>query len=301
MENQRLRVYNRAREGFLSLEVVVVDTTTEPLKRLLEDLDVKGGTGIWLMPYRGIPSAPGMTPFDLIYLDQDHRIVQEVESYPSPESKPLNPQTASALVLPPHTIFASQAVTGDQLEFRDAAEMRSQGEDGSSSSLSADRSRQLRLAIQKLDEEEAESPDQEKGSLMTRFLRWLNANPSDRRRGNRHPLPGLVAYHWTGGAPKAYHLGDISHSGLYLLTEDRPFPGTILLMTLQITHSDGDIPGNSIAVRTKVVRWGVDGVGFEFVLSMSADPQGGGVRTENEADRKTLDEFLKQLQLPKER
>lgn len=61
MGPRKLRVYNRAREDFLSLEIAVVDTTAEPLKKLIEDLAVEGG-GIWLTPYRGIPSAPGLPP-----------------------------------------------------------------------------------------------------------------------------------------------------------------------------------------------------------------------------------------------
>jgi hypothetical protein len=108
----------------------------------------------------------------------------------------------------------------------------------------------------------------------------------------------LVAYHWTGGAPKAYSVGDISRSGFYLLTEERPFPGTIMLMTLQIESSDGDKPGNSIAVRTMVIRWGDDGVGFAFVFAMSSDSKSRATSPENGADRKSMEQFLKRLNLP---
>ncbi len=113
MGPQKRRVYNRAREDSLSLAVVVVDTTTESLKRLIDDLAVEDGTGIWLTPYRGIPSAPGLPPFDVVYLDEDQRVAQAVESYPSPEAKPLYAQAASALVLPAHTVFASHTRTGE--------------------------------------------------------------------------------------------------------------------------------------------------------------------------------------------
>jgi hypothetical protein len=126
METQKFRVFNRSRERFLSLEVSVVDTTSEPFKMLIEELAVHADIGLWLKPYRGIPAAPGLPPFYLVYLDKDYRVVQEVESYPSPEVKPLNPRTASALVLPARTIFASQTLPGDQLEFSvadDAEEM----------------------------------------------------------------------------------------------------------------------------------------------------------------------------------
>jgi hypothetical protein len=327
METQKFRVFNRSRERFLSLEVSVVDTTSEPFKMLIEELAVHADIGLWLKPYRGIPAAPGLPPFYLVYLDKDYRVVQEVESYPSPEVKPLNPRTASALVLPARTIFASQTLPGDQLEFSvadEAEEMERRRQvlssrsgpgsvaqrkesaaeeptpkDGSAPTLSDGRSGRLQRAIQTLAEKEAEFHARQKGSLKTRFLRWLNSEPSDRRRASRHPLPGLVAYHWTGGAPKAYHIGDISDTGFYLLTEERPFLETIVLMTLQITGSDGENPGDSIAVRTKVVRWGADGVGLAFVLSRPPDSMSSATRPENGADQKTLEEFLKRLNLPR--
>jgi hypothetical protein len=296
------------------------------MKELIEDLALNSDAALWLTPYRGIPAAPGMPPFDILYLDEDHRVVQEVESYPSPEVRPLNSRTASALVLPPHTIFGSKTLPGDQLDVRavgeaDEVECRRQllssrsgqgsvarrkesaveeptPKDGSAPTLSDDRSGRLQRAIQTLGEKEAEFHARQKGSLKTRFLRWLNSEPSDRRRARRHPLPGLVAYHWTGGAPKAYHIGDISDTGFYLLTEERPFLETILLMTLQRTGSDGENPGDSIAVHTKVVRWGADGVRLAFVTSRPTDSMSGDSRPENGGDQKTLEEFVKRLNLP---
>jgi hypothetical protein len=313
MEAPKFRVYNRSRESFLSLAVAVVDTTVEPLKKLVEDLAVQSEFALWLKPYRGIPAAPGMSPFDLIYLDEFYRVVQEVESFPSPETRPLKAKTASALALPAHTIFASQTKPGDQLEFRqmDDAELmereraavegpgagETSGKDGAPATDS--RSGRLQFAAQKMDASEAEYLATQRGSLKTRFLRWLNSQPSDRRIATRHPLPGLVAYHWTGGAPKAYHVGNLSESGFYLLTEERPFPGTIVLMTLQRTDTTGENPGDSVAVRSKVVHWGADGVGLEFIFAASADSRSRMAQPDNGADQGTLNAFLKLLDLPK--
>ena len=59
---------------------------------------------------------------------------------------------------------------------------------------------------------------------------------------------------------------DASATGLYLLTENRWPLGTLVMMTLQRTDtSDGTFDG-SIEVQLKVVRWGSDGVGLQFVL-----------------------------------
>ncbi|MFZ0747213.1 MAG: hypothetical protein WAM85_22610 [Terracidiphilus sp.] len=113
------------------------------------------------------------------------------------------------------------------------------------------------------------------GSVKDRFMRWLDADrteppelgPTDRRRSRRHALPGLVAYYFTGGSPRAHKIGDISDTGFYLLTEERWIPETVMRMTLQRTGTKGDNPNDAITVISKVVRWGADGVGYEFVLS----------------------------------
>ena len=322
-EPKRLRVYNRARESFLSIEVTVVETTSEPLKKLIQDLAGKDNSALWLTPYRGIPAVPGLPPFDLLYLDEEHRVIQEVESYPNPNVKPLSIPPASALVLPAHTIFGSRTLSGDQLEFRDVAEggeiehgfklltrpagavpvapasdasanISSSQPAASPAPQSEDRSRKLQLAIKRL--EEADDEAEKKQSLITRFLRWLVPDPYDRRGSGRHPLQGLVAYHWTGGAPQAYHVANVSDSGFYLLTEERPFPGTVILMTLQRTDISRGIP-DSIAVNSKVVRWGPDGVGLELVPSRIIDPQSGSTPVGNGADRRALAEFFKRLNL----
>ncbi|HEU5350758.1 MAG TPA: PilZ domain-containing protein [Terracidiphilus sp.] len=132
-------------------------------------------------------------------------------------------------------------------------------------------------------------------SLKTWLQNWLS---SDRRRSLRQPLPGLVAYYWTGSTPRAYQISDISSSGFYVLTEERWFPGTLVLMTLQRTDSLGKNVDDAISVQTKVVRWGSDGLGLAFVLARSADPGDLYATRENGADRKTLERFLERLSEP---
>lgn len=132
-----------------------------------------------------------------------------------------------------------------------------------------------------------------KGGKPNSFKTWLqNWLSSDRRRAHRQPLPGLVAYYWTGSAPRAYQIADISSSGFYLLTEERWFPGTMVLMTLQRTDSGGQNLDDSIAVQSRVVRWGSDGLGLAFVLSTSTN---GEALREHGADKKTLERFLARL------
>jgi hypothetical protein len=59
----------------------------------------------------------------------------------------------------------------------------------------------------------------------------------------------------------------MSTSGVYVVTEDRWYPGTLVLITLQKAAGDADAQLlRSIGVQSKVVRSGPDGVGFTFVF-----------------------------------
>lgn len=135
---------------------------------------------------------------------------------------------------------------------------------------------------------------EEKPSIKLRLLRWLFQVPAsaDRRREERLPAPGLVAYYWTGGAPKAYQLGNVSQNGLYLLTEERWLSGTRIVMTLQ-KRSGGEAGSGEISrVESEVVRWGDDGVGCEFVQSGFVDLNTGEVVEHRKFDQKAFAEFL---------
>ena len=109
----------------------------------------------------------------------------------------------------------------------------------------------------------------------------------------RLPLPGLIALPLEWRTPQPYQIGNISGSGFYLLTDERPYPGTLILMTLQRTGTDGEKVGNSLAVYSKVIRWGQDGVGFSFVTMESQHAKNNGREPQNFANQESLNEFLK--------
>ena len=320
MEGHKYCVYNQTRESFLSLGVTTVDATLWRLRGLIEKLTIKADTGLWMVPYRGIPSARGLSPIDLVYLDKDYRVIQEVESFPTSTGELLKDEAASALVLPAHTIYSSQTQPGDQLMICIADEMERRLERLSSSFAStpddpADapsmedepgnsipsptplqiRPNHVQSILQGSDEMENFEPKTGRpNSLKTWLQNWLS---SDRRRAHRQPLPGLVAYYWTGSTPRAYQIADISSSGLYLLTEERWFPGTMVLMTLQRTDSAGKNIDDYVAVQSRVIRWGSDGLGLAFILSRSGEMNSEG-QSESGADKKTLERFLERLKEP---
>ena len=131
-------------------------------------------------------------------------------------------------------------------------------------------------------------------SSVQRFRQWLSAEPpaTDRRRSDRKHVPGLVAFYWTGGAPTEHRIADISETGFYLLTEDRWIKETMLQMTLQRSPGKDGRPRQSLAVLTKVVRRGRDGVGHEFVMSESLDRSSREVLPARGTDKLALGRFL---------
>src|SRR5580658_487668 len=125
------------------------------------------------------------------------------------------------------------------------------------------------------------------------WLDWLWT--SDRRAAKRHTMPSLAAYYWNGGNPKAHTVRDISGTGLYLVTEERWYPRTLVRMTLQKTDSTDESTVRSIAVESMVIRWGEDGVGLVFLPPDSNGSNGGHSQLANGADKRTLERFLKQI------
>jgi hypothetical protein len=123
MESQKLCAYNQTRECFLGLDVVAVDLHYAELKERIATLAFKSGASLWMSPFRGIPTTDILTPFDLVYLDENCRVIDTVESFPTFRVTPSSPRAASALALPTHSIFSSQTQPGDQLVICVASEM----------------------------------------------------------------------------------------------------------------------------------------------------------------------------------
>jgi PilZ domain len=123
---------------------------------------------------------------------------------------------------------------------------------------------------------------------MNAMKSWFGRlSPPDRRNANRRRSPQLVAYYWDGAVPVAHHIRDISSTGLYLHTDARWYPGTLVMMTLQRTDKSSYARSErSIAVQSKVIRWGPDGVGLEFIF-----PEPGESCRPDQADREGFVRF----------
>jgi hypothetical protein len=135
---------------------------------------------------------------------------------------------------------------------------------------------------------------------MNSLKRWLNKMGfGDRRRVERRLESNLIAYFWEGScvASKAHHVRNTSTEGLYMMTDQRWYPGTLIMMTLQSNRIVG--AKTSIKVQARVIWSGEEGVGFEFVFPQNPDRQldFGWAIPDERANKKTLSEFLKGLQI----
>lgn len=319
MESVKHCVYNQTTECFLGLEVDAADFSEALLEDRLPALTPESGAGLWMIPFRGIPPARVRLPLDLIYLDQRCCVIEVVESFPQARVSASSRPATSVLVLPAHSIQSSQTKAGDQLVLCPASEMvnhlnpRSSSSDigyvdeddfampnadrapASGGTVTAQSSATAAPAPAGRQTQPAEEEPKKRGWL-GRLFSLGPREPDDARKASRRTIPGLFAFFWTGATPEPNAVRDISSSGLYVITEERWYPDTVIRMTLSKMNSRGNRAERSISVLARAVRWGNDGVGLQFVLPKAQAAQNG--QPEGGANREQLDEFLTWLKTP---
>lgn len=325
METRTHCAYNQTRECFLGLEITIADLSYAGIVDLMSTVSLKSGEGLWIVPFRDIPAAGLQAPLDLIYLDEDCRVIDLVESFPTFRVSSSSPKAASVLALPVHSIYSSQTQTGDQLVLCIAEEMERRlerisgmrSENGSApppAPKEQDKEKDkplwandsLLFEPEKRGDKDSRIPKRATEPLpppavspyppKTWLERWLSPDP---RKAPREQFEGLTAFYWTGASPQAHSIRDISSTGVYIITEERWYPGTLVLMTLTTNGGDDRTDERSIVIQSRAVRWGSDGVGLKFVLpDARAFRQGHNILTDG-ADRRELDKFLGELRRSK--
>jgi hypothetical protein len=79
---------------------------------------------------------------------------------------------------------------------------------------------------------------------------------------------------------------------LYVLTEERWYPGTLVQMTLKKSGNGGAGSESSISLLAKANRWGNDGVGLSLVIKDPRNARNADAGQASAIDRETLDRFL---------
>jgi hypothetical protein len=322
MEAKKQCAYNQTRGRFLGLDVDAGDFSVASLGDRTPALTPKSGAGLWIVPFRGISPASVRAPLDLVYLDRNCEVIDVVESFPLSRGLPSIEPAASVLALPTRTIDSTETQAGDRLVLCAPEEMKWRLKEfpGPSPPVRAPKSAPHRKqepipgsilnlaqrenrpepepAVRELPQSRPANgngpvePEIKSVKLAKSWLqRWLNPDPPDLRKTPRESLPGLAAHFWTGGAPEEHRIRDISASGLYVITEERWYPGTVVRMTL--TDSAQPIVERSITVNASSVRWGNDGVGLHFVVHDAKDMRRGQIPQVNAVNGKELDQFLR--------
>jgi len=126
-----------------------------------------------------------------------------------------------------------------------------------------------------------------------------NDSSPHRPRAERRPVSELVAYHSTGDNEMLDRIGNISSSGVYLLTNERWPAGAPVPITLQKLGPPEKRPERRITLQAVVVRWGEDGVALSFVLPAKANVSLWATPVDGGSDRTELEEILRAFQLAK--
>ena len=122
---------------------------------------------------------------------------------------------------------------------------------------------------------ETTAPFNSPASSPRNWPRWLlTPEPSDKERPNKEPpdkrkfprevLPWVAAYFFDGGPPSPSSVRDISMSGMFVVTAERWYLGTIIRFTL--TDWRVQPPNRYVTINAEAVRWGDDGVGLRFLF-----------------------------------
>lgn len=115
---------------------------------------------------------------------------------------------------------------------------------------------------------------------------------SHSKRAERQPGHGFVAHHGSGTNARHDDIKDISSTGLYLLTEERWLPGTVVSLTLQMKSPLEEISERRISLQAKCIRWGEDGVGLSFVLPNAPGANAWRVLLQNASEQSEPDGVL---------
>lgn len=129
-------VFNQTRESFLSLGVTRADNHLTRLKGLLGRFKLRSDEGLWIVPSWGIHTIGLLFPIDLIYLDEDCRVIHLVEHLGTFRIGPIRIKSASVLELPTRTIYSSQTQIGDRLLIRSTEAMEAYLKEQQTKSLS---------------------------------------------------------------------------------------------------------------------------------------------------------------------
>lgn len=280
MERKHYYAYNKTREAFLSLGISLVDRSGASSWSALSKRELRTNEGLWVSSTKASRNSVTYSGVcDRIYLDSALRVIALSEGVPASAAEFSSLAFHHLLLLPVHTIFASQTQIGDQVLI------------GTIEDIGA-----ILEGIEPIANRPSASETKVKRRTMQAPMKWLSKifSARDRRRSTRHSSPPLMAFYWDGGIPVPHAVPDISRTGLFVKTADRWHPRTLLRVTLQKKSNDPLLPDETITLQCRVVRTGNEGVGLAFMVAEG--PNGDGQASVGRlATRKELNRFFESL------
>ena len=139
-QKRAVYVYNKTRETFVATEAIVADSYLRRLVGLLGKTErwARLGTGLWIVPSRGVHTIGMMFPIDLIFLNKQKEVVHLEEHVRPFRISKVSLKASSVLELPAHTIYRSGTQVGDRFEISSLAAPRAETEIKQASASVAD-------------------------------------------------------------------------------------------------------------------------------------------------------------------
>lgn len=107
--------YNQTRGRFLAVHAEAADFSVSILDSRLSVLAPDSGSGLLIVPFRGISPTSVRVPIDLVYISHRNVVLATVESFPLSPLPPSGGPAGAVLALPAHTTSATGTLPGDRL------------------------------------------------------------------------------------------------------------------------------------------------------------------------------------------
>jgi uncharacterized protein len=110
--------YNQTRQTYLATALAIADTHWTRLRGLLgvSAGDFRNGSGLWIVPCHGVHTLGMGFPIDIVYLDQEMKVIHVRSGLRPWRFAPLRAQATSVLELPIQTVTKSGTMIGDKIE-----------------------------------------------------------------------------------------------------------------------------------------------------------------------------------------
>jgi uncharacterized protein len=112
--------FNVTRQTFLATQLRVADTHYQRLLGLLgtSPSAFQDGAGLWIVPCHGVHTIAMRYPIDVLYLDEENRVIRIVDSVRPWRMTPVIVESATVIELPAHTAWNTGTKVGDGIEIK---------------------------------------------------------------------------------------------------------------------------------------------------------------------------------------